>query len=353
MNANYLDDSSLDLTPLEADPPETTLPDERARRQRKWATVATVAALALTASALYVHSQVRRVERRNPPHGRFMTVDGVVLHYVDRGDGDPLVMFHGNGTMALDFELAGLIDDAARDHRVIAFDRPGFGYSTRPHGRRWTPEAEAELFAHALRQLGVERATVLAHSWGTLVAVALGLRDPELVQRLILVSGYYYPTPRLDAVLLSPPAIPVVGALIRHTVAPLYARMIWPLMMRKIFGPQEEPESFRAFPKWLALRPEQLRAAAAESAGMIPAASRLHSRYRELTMPVTIIAGERDRVALPELHSERLHDELRGSTLTIVRDEGHMLQHRVPEELLRAVRSDQAPSEPIAASASG
>ena len=67
---------------------------------------------ALAASAIYVHWQVRRVERQNPPHGRFITVDGVRLHYVERGDGDALVLLHGNGSMALDFELAGLIDDA-------------------------------------------------------------------------------------------------------------------------------------------------------------------------------------------------------------------------------------------------
>jgi pimeloyl-ACP methyl ester carboxylesterase len=291
----------------------------------------------LAATAVYVRTKVKRVEREHPPHGRVIEVDGVRLRYVDRGEGDVLVLLHGNGTMALDFELAGIVDDAAVNHRVIAFDRPGFGYSTRPRDRRWTPEAQAELLARALSELGVRRATVLGHSWGTLVAIALGLQSPELVQHLVLVSGYYYPTPRLDALLSSPPAIPFIGTLLRYTVAPIYASLVWPLLMRQMFGPAEVPPSFRAFPKWLALRPEQLRASAAEGAGMVPAALRLQSRYKALQMPVTIIVGSEDRIASPRVQSERLHRELPSSTLTVVRGEGHMLQHLVPAELLRAV----------------
>lgn len=312
--------------------------DQSSRALRSASRFALLAATAvLAASALYVRRQVRRVEKDNPPHGHVIEVDGVRLRYVDRGNGDVVVLLHGNGTMALDFELAGLVDEAAVDHRVIAFDRPGFGYSTRPRDRRWTPEAQAELLARALRQLGVSRATVLGHSWGTLVAIALGLQSPELVQRLVLVSGYYYPTPRLDALLSSLPAIPFVGTLFRHTVTPIYARLVWPLLMRKMFGPAEVPSSFRGFPKWLALRPEQLRASAAEGAGMVPAALRLQSRYKALLMPVTIIVGNKDRLASPSMQSERLHRELPASTLTVVRGEGHMLQHLVPAELMRAL----------------
>jgi pimeloyl-ACP methyl ester carboxylesterase len=70
---------------------------------------------------------------------------------------------------------------------------------------------------------------------------------------------------------------------------------------------------------------------------MVPAAMRLQSRYKALQMPVTIIAGSEDRIASPRAQSERLHRELPASTLTVVRGEGHMLQHLVPAELLRAV----------------
>jgi pimeloyl-ACP methyl ester carboxylesterase len=49
---------------------------------------------------------------------------------------------------------------------VIAFDRPGFGYSHRPRRTVWTPEAQADLIAAALKEIGVSKPMVLGHSWG-------------------------------------------------------------------------------------------------------------------------------------------------------------------------------------------
>ncbi|MBV8505395.1 MAG: alpha/beta hydrolase, partial [Alphaproteobacteria bacterium] len=73
-------------------------------------------------------------ERKDPPIGLFIETDGVRLHYIERGNaGAPcVVMFHGNGTMIQDLILSGLVDRLAQHHRVVCFDRPGFGYSQRP-----------------------------------------------------------------------------------------------------------------------------------------------------------------------------------------------------------------------------
>ena len=143
-----------------------------------------VAALAL--SALVNRYLAKKAERANPPIGRFITVNGVRLHYVERGTGTPLVLLHGNGSMIEDFQSSGLIDLAAKKYRVIAFDRPGFGHSDRPRSTIWTPEAQADLIAAALKEIGVPRAIVLGHSWGTLVALALAMKYPQEVQALVL-----------------------------------------------------------------------------------------------------------------------------------------------------------------------
>ena len=157
----------------------------------------------LAASAVLNRVLAKKAERRNPPMGRFITVDGVRLHYVERGTGSPLVLLHGNGSMIQDFVSSGLVDLAAKTYRVIAFDRPGFGYSQRPRSTVWTPAAQADLINAALMQMRVFQPLVLGHSWGTLVAVALALKYPRNVRALILASGYYYPNARADV--LSPP----------------------------------------------------------------------------------------------------------------------------------------------------
>ena len=72
--------------------------------------------------------------------------------------------------------------------------------------------------------------------------------------------------------ILSLPAIPLIGDLLSHTLSPLLSRLMWPLLLRKIFGPSPVPEKFKGFPEEMAVRPSQIRASAAESALMIPSA---------------------------------------------------------------------------------
>lgn len=319
-----------------------TAPPSRAARN-SWLFLG---AAALAASAYVVHQRTQRAETDNPPAGRFIEIDGVRLHYMERGEGEPLVLVHGDGSMIQDFMSSGLVDMAARKFRVIVFDRPGYGYSDRPRTTLWTPQAQAALLHRALRQIGVERAIVLGHSWGTLVAVSLALDFPQQVKSLVLLSGYYYPSVRLDVPLLSGPAVPVLGDLMRYTVSPLISRAIWPAMLRRIFGPAEVPLRFRReFPVDMVMRPSQLRASAADTALMIPAAFSLHKRYRELDMPVVIMAGDGDRHVDSFSQSERLHGELPRSTLHITHGAGHMLHHLAPLEVMAAIDHAANPAD--------
>jgi pimeloyl-ACP methyl ester carboxylesterase len=299
--------------------------------------LAVAAAAALGIAALVNRSLAKKAERENPPAGKFMNVGNVRLHYVDHGTGEPLILLHGNGSMIQDFASSGLIQMASQKHRVIAFDRPGFGHSARPRGTIWTPEAQADLVHRAMKQLGITRAKVLGHSWGASVAVAVALKHPESVAGLILASGYYYPTPRADVLLLSGPAVPVVGDILSHTVSPILARLLWPLLMRKIFGPAKVPAKFESFPKEMALRPSQIRASAAETALMIPDAFMLRGKYTDLKMPVVIIAGDQDRLVDTDAQSARLHEELPGSTFRRVATAGHMVHQTATALVMKAI----------------
>jgi pimeloyl-ACP methyl ester carboxylesterase len=314
-----------------------------ARRNRNtaaghsYAVAAVVAAGALAATALLNRLLAKKAEQDNPPTGQFLEVDGVRLHYVERGSGEPLVLLHGNGSMIQDFESSGLVDLAAKNFRVIVIDRPGFGHSSRPGNVIWTPDAQAQLIRRALERLGVSRAIVLGHSWGSSVAVALALRFPDTVRGLVLASGYYYPTLRPDVVALSTPAIPVVGDVLGHTLSPLLSRLMWPLMLAKIFGPRSAPAKFERFPKEMALRPSQIRASAAESALMIPDAFHFEGKYAELKMPVVIIAGEDDPLIDIDKQSARLHADVSQSALHRIPQNGHMIHHTATGEVMAAI----------------
>ena len=292
---------------------------------------------ALGIAALVNRRLARKEEHDNPPAGRFLEINGVRLHYVERGSGTALVLLHGNGSMIQDFESSGLIDLAAKNYRVIIFDRPGFGHSDRPRNVVWTPAAQAELFHSALHRLGVSETLVLGHSWGASVAVALALKYPALVQGLVLASGYYYPTVRPDVLALSAPAVPFFGDVLRYTLAPIVSRLMWPLLMAKIFGPELVPNKFGSFPKGMALRPSQIRASAAELALMVPDAFGFRNEYGNLKMPVVIVAGEQDRLVDIDSQSARLHCDVPQSRFHRVPGSGHMIHQTATGVVMSAI----------------
>ncbi len=296
------------------------------------------AAASAAATAIWVEVQARRAEREHPPTGRLIEVDGVRLHYVERGEGPPVLLIHGNTVSLADFEASGLIDLLAARHRVIAIDRPGFGHSERPRDRLWTPTEQARLFHMALAQLGAERPVVVGHSMGTLVALAMALDHPAEVRSLVLLGGYYYPNLRVDALLTAPVALPVVGDVMRYTVSAMTGRAMLKSMVKGMFTPNEvPPEFFSVLSREMMLRPVQLRANAEDAAFMIPEATSSSDRYKELLMPVTIISGDKDLVVNYEDHSKRLHEELPHSELVVVPDTGHMVHYAAPERVAAAV----------------
>ena len=280
-------------------------------------------------------------QRKYPPRGDFIRVRGVRLHKIDTGGPGPaVVLLHGNGVTLADMEISGLVARIARRRRVVAFDRPGFGYSERPRAIAWTPAAQASLLAGALERMGIEQAVVVGHSWGSMVALALALDHPRLVQGLVLVSGYYFPTPRKDVFAFAPPAIPLIGDVLRYTIAPLVGQLIKDSVIRKVFAPQPVPRRFSAeFPAGLALRPGQIRAASEESALMVPSAAAGVRRYADLSIPVTIMAGTADKIVDPHWQSARLHETIRHSHLILLPGVGHMLHHIAPDDVVDAIEA--------------
>jgi pimeloyl-ACP methyl ester carboxylesterase len=294
-------------------------------------------AAVLAGLALANHAAARRAERRHRPRGRFIEVDGVRLHYTDRGSGPPVLLVHGNAVTGDDYDTSGVAARLLERHRVIIFDRPGFGHSERPRGRLWTAMEQAELLHTAMRQLGIERPVVVGHSWGAIVALSLAVRHPADTAGLVLLSGYYHWTLRPDVLLVVPGAIPGLGDILRYTVSPLLGRLLMPLLKRAMFSPAPIPARFRAeYSDAMALRPSQIRATSADGALMIPGALQLRGDYASLSMPVVIMAGKGDKVVFAR-RARRLQAEIPGSVLHILEGVGHMVHHTAPQQVAAAI----------------
>ena len=312
-----------------------------------WSAILLVVAATLALLALVNSAVARWAERRHPPAGTFIDVDGVRLHYSDRGAGRPVVLLHGNAVTGDDYNTSGVAEQLAGAYRVIIFDRPGFGYSKRPRGQLWTAAEQADLIRAALVRLGVGPAVVVGHSWGTLVALAFAERHPASTAGLVLLSGYYFSTPRLDALLVAPVALPVLGDILRYTISPLFGWLTMPLMKRAMFAPAPVTERFkREYSTAMALRPSQIRASASDGTLMVPAATSLSPHYGALSMPVAIVAGDGDKVVGSE-HAERMRGAVPDGSLRIVEGAGHMVHHVATGQVVDAVEEVAKRSERV------
>jgi pimeloyl-ACP methyl ester carboxylesterase len=159
-----------------------------------------------------------------------------------------------------------------------------------------------------------------------------------LVQGLVLLSGYYYGTARPDVVPTSFPAVPLVGDMLAHTISPFAGRLLTPAAIKASFHPAPVPAKFKSFPLEMTFRPSQIRATAADTAMMVPAAIALSKQYAKLDVRVIAMAGEGDLIAHKGKHAERLAAELKNCELRVVPGQGHLFHYAVPNEVAQAIK---------------
>jgi haloalkane dehalogenase len=119
---------------------------------------------------------------------RYTDVDGLRLHYLDEGEGDPIVCFHGEPTWSYLYRKM-IPPLAAAGHRVIAPDYAGFGRSDKPTDRSWyTYDRHVELMTALLEQLAVEDATVVVQDWGGPIGLRWATENPDRAGRLVIMN---------------------------------------------------------------------------------------------------------------------------------------------------------------------
>jgi len=119
---------------------------------------------------------------------RSMRVDGLRLVYREEGsaDGPAIVVLHGWGASIA--AVASIMAIFRSTHRVLALDLPGFGASD-PPPVAWSSDEYVALVMAFLSRLGVERASIIGHSYGGKLGILLAAQHPELVDRLVLINS--------------------------------------------------------------------------------------------------------------------------------------------------------------------
>ncbi len=122
------------------------------------------------------------------PH--YVQVDGGRMHYVDEGQGEPILFVHGFPTWS--FMWRGLVRDLSTRHRCIAMDHIGFGLSDKPDHWSYTPEAHARNYRKLIDHLGISTFSLVVHDFGGPIALSHALDFPGRVKRISLLNSFMW-----------------------------------------------------------------------------------------------------------------------------------------------------------------
>ena len=147
------------------------------------------------------------MSRPYPFASHFLDLNGLQYHYLDEGQGDPVVMVHGNPSWS--FYYRNLVDALRQKYRVIVPDHIGCGLSQKPAvaDYAYTLEQRINDLEALLAHLGVDqRITLVVHDWGGMIGMGYATRHPEQIARLVILNTAAF---HLPAAKKFPPALKI------------------------------------------------------------------------------------------------------------------------------------------------
>ena len=282
-------------------------------------------------------------------HQHRLRIDGREVNYVDLGEGPALVLIHGLGASWQSW-LENM-PELARDHRVVAMDLPGFGYSEMP-GEDITIEYYARWCFTLLDALEIDEAALVGNSMGGFIAAEMAIRNPDRVQRLAVVSAavfwqdYRRAQPLVGLARLSDAH--VARALTRSTdaVATRPRLRSWALATAGFRYPH-------LISKELA---HELVRSARRTEGFLPALEALadyplEEELPKISCPTLIVWGAHDTL-VPVKDAARMRELIPGSRSEVFERTGHVAMLERPERFNKLLREFLAETpEPRAAAA--
>jgi pimeloyl-ACP methyl ester carboxylesterase len=299
-----------------------------------------IALLVLAALALIVvvlNWTYGRLPGEPKPHGSFVTVDGLRIHYLERaGTGTPVVLIHGLPGTAEDFNK---VTPLLAGHLTIAFDRPGFGYSGDGYLKF---DRQIATLDSLLRALHVNRPILVGHSYGGTLALAFAERHPNQVRGLVLVDaaaagqhlGSY---DELQAHLVKALQLPVIHQLANATFAQLLTTASVKQGDDQAFHPHAVDSAHERRLLEINSTRGNLEAFAGEQLAANGVIDGVDKHLATIAVPAVVIQGANDQLVKP-VHSRRLAAALPHARLEIVSG-GHMAPYTHPYAVAAAVGS--------------
>lgn len=286
-----------------------------------------------------------QAEAEHPMQGKLVSAGEHFLHVIEAGTakspGDPtLVLVHGASTSAMDFATQ-LQPRLAKQWHVLAFDRPGHGYSDRGSDELATdPIYQANMILDALQTMDVKNAVFIGHSWaGSIVMAALLAEHPQIqIAAGVLISGATHPWDGKGVWYVELSAKPIIGDIfVWQYISPM-GRLLLQDAIDGVFSPDAVPDNYVDDTALnLSLRPATYKYNALDLTSFSKYLHVQSKQYPQITQPLLSIASSEDHVVGPWNHHERVMVQVKGTQGLVIKGAGHAPHHTHPDMVIDAI----------------
>lgn len=267
------------------------------------------------------------------PHSqfsKFADLDGLRIHYLDKGEGTPVVLIHGYTSST--YTWKDQFDELSKKYRVIAVDLKGFGFSDKPDGD-YSRRAQGEVVASLLDRLQIPRAWLVGNSMGGETALNVAVAHPDKVLGLVLIDSAGIKVQGRTSLAPWYLQMPVLGRLL--TALALTSDQLVRAGLEKSFFDDSKvtDERVNAYYQPLKTQGGQLSATRARAQfELFP----IEDRIPGIKVPTLIIWGAEDTL-IPLEAGRKLNELISGSKLVVFEKCGHVPQEEMPERVLSEI----------------
>lgn len=267
------------------------------------------------------------------PHSEFSEfseINGVKLHYQEKGTGDPLVLIHGYTSHS--YTWKDVFEPLSKEFRVVAVDLKGFGFSEKPAGD-YTKREQAVLVKGLLDHLNIEKAWLAGSSMGGEVSINLALKYRERVKGLILIDSAGVKYEAKSSSSSESFRIPLIGRAFA-AIALTSDKLVRGGLERSYFDKTKiSDKDVKMYHLPLSGDHGQRAAAsAAQQWDLHP----IENELPKLEIPTLLIWGAED-IVVPLAAGKKMQSLIRGSELDVYKEVGHLPQEEAPKKVVKSI----------------
>lgn len=135
-------------------------------------------------------TDIAEIQDIYPYKSNYMNIGDLKYHYIDEGEGDPIVMVHGNPTWS--FYFRNLINEFSKTYRVVVPDHIGCGLSEKPQDYDYTLKNHIGNLSALVERLDLKNITLVVHDWGGAIGMGFAVRNPKLIKRIVILNSGAY-----------------------------------------------------------------------------------------------------------------------------------------------------------------